>query len=142
MEETQKQCPFCGNDDLKITREMMRPWALHQEMLKQYRMFSYQKSIPAVQQPLYSTLPDAEEMKLAPGCKNIRIASRTNQRIIMLNKGSDDKGFMVCKDCGAAMPGDDISVLNDVNRPYKSKYARSRCRHGNSFNVNLGYDFT
>ena len=59
----------------------------------------------------------------------------------MLNKGSDDKGFMVCKDCGAAMPGDDISVLNDVNRPYKSKYARSRCRHGNSFNVNLGYDF-
>lgn len=95
----------------------------------------------AVQQPLYSTLPDAEEMKLAPGCKNIRIASRTNQRIIMLNKGLDDKGFMVCKDCGAAMPGDDISVLNDVNRPYKSKYARSRCRHGNSFNVNLGYDF-
>ena len=80
-------------------------------------------------------------MKLAPGCKNIRIASRTNQRIIMLNKGSNDKGFMVCKDCGAAMPGDDISVLNDIKRPYKSKYAQNRCRHGNSFNVNLGYDF-
>lgn len=78
--------------------------------------------------------------KLAPGCKNIRIASRTNQRIIMLNKGSDDKGFMVCKDCGASMPGDNISVLNDINRPYKSKFARNRCRHGNSFNVNLGYD--
>ena len=26
MEENTKQCPFCGNDDLKITREMMRPW--------------------------------------------------------------------------------------------------------------------
>lgn len=59
----------------------------------------------------------------------------------MLNKGVDDKGFMVCKDCGAAMPGDDISVLNDINRPYKSKYARSKCRHNNCFNVNLGYDF-
>ena len=39
------------------------------------------------------------------------------------------------------MPGDDISVLNDINRPYKSKFARGRCRHGNSFNINLGYDF-
>ena len=39
------------------------------------------------------------------------------------------------------MPGDNISVLNDINRPYKSKFARNRCRHGNSFNVNLGYDF-
>lgn len=39
------------------------------------------------------------------------------------------------------MPGDDISVLNDINRPYKSKYARSKCHHSNCFNVNLGYDF-
>ena len=39
------------------------------------------------------------------------------------------------------MPGDDISVLNDINRPYKSKYARSKCRHSNYFNVNLCYDF-
>lgn len=39
------------------------------------------------------------------------------------------------------MPGDDISVLNDISRPYKSKYVRSKCRHSNYFNVNLGYDF-
>ena len=141
MEENTKQCPFCGNDDLKITREMMRPWGFAPRNAEAIPDVQLSEEYTAVQQPLYSTLPDAEEMKLAPGCKNIRIASRTNQRIIMLNKGSDDKGFMVCKDCGAAMPGNDISVLNDVNRPYKSKYARSRCRHGNSFNVNLGYDF-
>lgn len=59
----------------------------------------------------------------------------------MLNKGSDDRGFMVCKDCGAAMPGDDASVLKDIGRPYKSKFARSKCHHSDSFNVNLGYDF-
>ena len=141
MEENTKQCPFCGNDALKITREMMRPWGFAPRNAEAIPDVQLSEEYTAVQQPLYSTLPDAEEMKLAPSCKNIRIASRTNQRIIMLNKGSDDKGFMVCKDCGAAMPGDDISVLNDVNRPYKSKYARSRCRHGNSFNVNLGYDF-
>lgn len=141
MEEKTKRCPFCGSSDLKITREMMRPWGFAPRNAESIPDVQLSEEYTAVQQPLYSTLPDAEEMKLAPDCKNIRIASRTNQRIIMLNKGSDDKGFMVCKDCGAAMPGDDISVLNDINRPYKSKYARSKCRHGNSFNVNLGYDF-
>ena len=141
MEEKTKHCPFCGNDDLKITREMMRPWGFAPRNAEAIPDVQLSEEYTAVQQPLYSTLPDAEEMKLAPGCKNIRIASRTNQRIIMLNKGSDDKGFMVCKDCGASMPGDNISVLNDINRPYKSIFARSRCRHSNSFNVNLGYDF-
>lgn len=141
MEEKTKRCPFCGNSDLKITREMMRPWGFAPRNAESIPDVQLSEEYTAVQQPLYSTLPEAEEMKLAPGCKNIRIASRTNQRIIMLNKGSDDKGFMVCKDCGAAMPGDDVSVLNDINRPYKSKYARSKCRHSNCFNVNLGYDF-
>ncbi len=140
-EEGIKRCPFCGNKDLKITREMMRPWGFAPRNAESIPDVQLSEEYTAVQQPLYSTLPDAEEMKFAPGCKNIRIASRTNQRIIMLNKGINDKGFMVCKDCGAAMPGDDISVLNDINRPYKSKFARGRCRHGNSFNVNLGYDF-
>ena len=141
MEEKTKCCPFCGNSDLKITREMMRPWGFAPRNAESIPDVQLSEEYTAVQQPLYSTLPEAEEMRLAPGCKNIRIASRTNQRIIMLNKGTDDKGFMVCKDCGAAMPGDDVSVLNDINRPYKSKYARSRCRHSNCFNVNLGYDF-
>ena len=141
LEENTKRCPFCGNRDLKISREMMKPWGFAPRNAEAIPDVQLSEEYTAVQQPLYSTLPDAEEMKLVSDCKNIRIASRTNQRIIMLNKGSNDKGFMVCKDCGASMPGDDISVLNDVNRPYKSKYARSRCRHGNSFNVNLGYDF-
>lgn len=141
MEENTKLCPFCGNDNLKITRDMMRPWGFAPRNAEEIPDVQLSEEYTAVQQPLYSTLPDAEEMKLTPDCKNIRIASRTNQRIIMLNKGSNDKGFMVCKDCGAAMPGNDISVLNGINRPYKSKNARSRCRHGNAFNVNLGYDF-
>lgn len=141
MEEKTKHCPFCGNKDLRISREMMRPWGFAPRNAEAILDVQLSEEYTAVQQPLYSTLPDAEEMKLAPGCKNIRIASRTNQRIIMLNKGSDDKGFMVCKDCGASMPGDNISVLNDINRPYKSKFARNRCRHANSLNVNLGYDF-
>lgn len=141
MDEDTKRCPFCGNSELKETREMLRPWGFAPRNADAIPDVQLSEEYTAVRQPLYSTLSDAEDMKLIPNCKNIRIASRTNQRIIMLNKGSDNKGFMVCKDCGAAMPGDDLSVLNDIQRPYKSKFARSKCHHTNAFNVNLGYDF-
>ena len=39
------------------------------------------------------------------------------------------------------MPGDDPSVLTKILRPYRSKFNRSRCRHADTVNVNLGYDF-
>ena len=94
-----------------------------------------------VQQPLYSTLPESDEMKAIPHTTYIRMASRTNQRIIMLNKGDSDHGFMVCPECGAAMPGDDIHALDGVMRPYRSKLVRGGCRHSNAIDVNLGYDF-
>ncbi|PNC30832.1 hypothetical protein CXU17_04635 [Akkermansia muciniphila] len=141
MNEATKNCPFCGNRELEETREMLRPWGFAPKNAKAISEVQLSEEYTAVQQPLYSTLPDAEEMKLIPNCKNIRIASRTNQRIIMLNKGADNKGFMVCKDCGAAMPGDDCSVLKDIERPYKPQYPRGKCHHTNTFNVNLGYDF-
>ena len=59
----------------------------------------------------------------------------------MINNGPDFRGFMVCKDCGAAMPGNDYRALDDVQRPYVSKYARGKCRHTEAINVSLGYDF-
>ena len=140
-EENITTCPFCGNGDLSLSRQMMRPWGFAPRNAEAIPEVQLSEEYSSVQQPLYSTLPQAEEMSLAPGCKNIRIASRSNQRIIMMNKGTEEKGFMVCKDCGASMPGDDVSVLKDIRRPYKSKYARGECRHINAFNVNLGYDF-
>ncbi len=120
---------------------MLRPWGFAPKNAEAIPDAQLSEEYSAVQQPLYSTLPDSDEMFLVPNCKYIRIASRTNQRIIMMNKGTENRGFMVCKDCGAAMPGDDLHALDDVQRPYKSKFARSRCRHMNSVNVNIGYDF-
>lgn len=135
------QCPFCGNRHLQPTRAMLRPWGFAPKNARSIPDAQLTEEYTAVQQPLYSTLPDAEDMQLIPHCKNIRFASRTNQRIIMLNTGANDKGFMVCQDCGAAMPGEDDSVLQDLKRPYIEKRARSECQHKNTINVNLGYDF-
>ena len=57
----------------------------------------------------------------------------------MFNRGIGGKGFMVCCDCGAAIPGDDESVLNNLMRPYRLN--KVRCKHTDVLNVNLGYDF-
>ena len=136
-----RQCPFCGNKALAITRPMLKPWGFAPKNAQAIPYAQLREEYTAVQQPLYSTLPESEEMKTVPHTKHIRIASRTNQRIIMLNKGDNDQGFMVCPECGASMPGDGSDVLKDVMRPYKSKMTRGRCKHTNAINVNLGYDF-
>ena len=39
------------------------------------------------------------------------------------------------------MPGDKAEVLNKIERPYKVRFAHGKCRHTNTMNVNLGYDF-
>lgn len=134
-------CPFCGNEKLTYSRQMLRPWGFAPRDGESIPEVQLSEEYTAVQQPLYSTLPDAEEMQSVPGWEHVRIASRKNQRIIMMNKGSEDHGFMVCKDCGAAFPGDDSSALENIRRPYKSKYLRGPCKHSNAININLGYDF-
>ncbi len=140
-EEKRDACPFCGGAIHYDTRSMLRPWGFAPKNARPITDVQLDEEYTRVQPPLYSTLPDAEEMFTVPGCMNIRLASRTNQRIIMMNRGSGDKGFMVCRDCGAAMPGDTPDVLKDISRPYNTRFPASKCRHADVININLGYDF-
>lgn len=141
FEEGNTSCPFCGNSVLEESRQMLRPWGFAPKDATSIADAQLVEEYSSAQQPLYSTLPDSDEMSDIPGCRNIRIASRTNQRIIMMNRGPQNRGFMVCQDCGAAMPGDMPNALDKVQRPYISKFARGKCRHSSLLNVNLGYDF-
>ena len=136
------KCPFCGNPNLSAMRQMLRPWGFAPKNARTIQNAQLVEEYSSVQQPLYSTLPDGDEMQHINGCENIRIAARTNQRLIMINTGENNKGFMVCEDCGAAMPGDNIDVLKNINRPYRPKVSSwTRCKHSSAINVNLGYDF-
>ena len=141
MEEKVDACPFCGKKDLTDDRQMLRPWGFAPKNGEAILDSQLIEDYSAVQQPLYSTLPDADEMRELSDCKNIRMAIRKNQRIIMLNKGSEDQGFMVCRDCGAAVPGKDPNALKNLQRPYKSRFVKSKCQHSDCAHVNLGYDF-
>lgn len=50
---------------------------------------------------------------------------------------------MVCKDCGAAVPGDDESALRKIQKPYRHPHKRYECHHPASQVVNtyLGNQF-
>lgn len=140
-EESLTLCPFCSSKSIISSKPLLRPWGFAPKDGKSISKAQLIEQYTSVQQPLYSTLPNFSDMISVSNCDNIRIASRTNQRIIMMNKGVQDCGFMVCKDCGASMPGDDERVLNSIYRPYNNKYAGKKCNHLNTVNVNLGFDF-
>lgn len=137
----EKVCPFCGNKDIEPSLPMLRPWGFAPKNGRYIPVVQLDEEYTSAQQPLYSTMPKSEDIVPLGDCKNIRIASRTNQRIIMLNRGSANHGFEVCVDCGAAYPGDNEDVLKGLQRPYRSAFAISKCHHRDSINVNLGYDF-
>ena len=138
-------CPFCGGSSLKSTRPMLRPWGFAPKNARFIQEAQLTEEYSSAQQPFYSTLPEADEMRSILDCTHIRMASRANQRIVMLNRGPSSQGFMVCKDCGAAMPGDTDDVFRvkgkEVGRPYRSKFAQSPCKHFETVHVDLGYDF-
>lgn len=140
-EDYHEFCPFCGNSVLTNMLPMLRPWGFAPRNAASIETAQLNEEYTATQQPLYSTLPDADDVTDVDGCAKIRMAVRPNQRIIMLNKGVNDKGFTICCDCGAAMPGDDPVVLKDILRPYRSKFNKTRCKHTDTDHVNLGYDF-
>ena len=140
-EDNHTSCPFCGNASLTHMLPMLRPWGFAPRNATHIETAQLNEEYSAIQQPLYSTLPDKDDVISIDGYKNIRMAVRPNQRIIMLNKGIGNRGFTICCDCGAAMPGDDPIVLKDVMRPYRSKFNKTKCKHIETDNVNLGYDF-
>ena len=118
---------------------MLRPWGFAPVNAKSTPASRVDETYSWVEQPLYSTLPDSGDMVPVEGCVNLRMANRKGQRIIMINTGGGD-GFLVCKDCGAAVPAAQEDMLKKVvGRPYWSKLRR--CNHSDLINTNLGYDF-
>ncbi len=136
----QNVCPFCGGNlsDKDQLHNMIRPWGFAplnaQPVSSEQLMEQYSSATP----PMYSDLPEGD-MESVSECRHIRKAVRPDQNIIMLNRGPLNKGFVLCPDCGAMMPGNDPQkALNDVKQPYFSKYS---CKHPKAEVVNLGFQF-
>ena len=74
---------------------------------------------------------------------NLRYSKRDDDPLIIVNKGPKSKGFMVCKECGAAVPGDDSVPLSKMLKPFVHPHNKFDCRHSASqiTNTYLGSQF-
>ncbi|WP_163468185.1 DEAD/DEAH box helicase [Fusobacterium sp. IOR10] len=128
-------CPFCG-ESVK-THSLLKPWGfapLNGESIKESQA---ENVVSYAEEPCYSLTPEKDDFK-SLNFENIRVAKRPDQPLIILNKGKNLKGFNVCKDCGAAVPGDE--EFYKVKKPFKTKFNKS-CNHSNFQNVYLGHKF-
>ena len=132
------KCYFCGKGTIsKSEKPMIRPWGFAPKNGTQLSSSNVKEEVTFAQEPIYSTLPNnGKDIKVVNDYQHLKIANRKNQRIIMMNTGGNGRGFMLCKACGASMPGNDIKVLQNIQAPDKKS-----CSHPEMINVDLGYDF-
>lgn len=131
-------CPFCGEASLQPLQPMVRPWGFSPKDNRP-EAANVVDEYSATGTPLYSTLPDESGMEDIKGYNSVRKAVRQDQRIILLNRGRENKGFTICRKCGAVVPGDDASDLRGRKRPGNA--VRALCNHADTMNIILGYDF-
>lgn len=132
-----KKCPLCGG---KIeSHRMIKPWGFAAREGKSIPETYDEQEYSYVSEPSYSSMPSGE--KMIQISEYIKLENRENQKLVLVNKGPEEKGFELCEDCGATEP----SIINPKEReqrkrPYKLLYKKDdsmKCKHTYS-NVYLG----
>ncbi len=140
--EIQSKCPFCGKETIRC-QKMLKPWGFAPVNGIKTREAEAEAEMTYAEEPCYSITPRENEMETAEGFVNLRYSKRADDPLIILNKGPKSAGFMVCKDCGAAVPGDDEALLRKIGKPYMRPSAYYNCHHpaGSVVNTYLGNQF-
>ena len=136
----QAECPFCGQKSIE-KQNLLKPWGFAPINGTSTREIGAESEISYAEDPCYSITPKEDEMVMAVGFDHLRYSKRDSDPLIILNKGEKSQGFTVCKDCGAAIPGDDPLGLSKIRKPYKHPYINFECMHPSSVNTYLGSQF-
>lgn len=127
LEHTEK-CPFCGSRNIQ-QKSLLKPWGFAPVAGRAQACIDNSSENTYAEMPCYSITPAEEDMKCLPEYENLRYSKRSNDPLIILNKGINGKGFMICSDCGAAVSGDDPKLLKKIMKPYVHPHNNSRCQH-------------
>lgn len=136
------KCPFCGSEiNTSIENKMLIPWSFAPKNGKEINESEANSELTYADDPCYSATPsnDLKQTKFA----NIKIANRKNEEIIILNKGVKNRGFDICKECGAAKIHDDKSLKESgYKAPFTVRGKEISCSHSNvAEGVFLGNNF-
>lgn len=138
-----KNCPFCGNDNVQ-QKFILKPWGFAPINGRKQGENDDDADISYAENPSYSITPSEDEMMDVESYDNLRYSKRSDDPLIIVNKGPKSKGFMICKDCGAAVPGDDSIPLSKILKPFvHPHYKNYFCHHPASqiTNTYLGSQF-
>lgn len=133
-----KQCPFCKSKDIGI-KQMLKPWGFAPLNAVSIPESEAENEVSYAEEPCYSATPTKDDLQ-DTDFYNIKKARRADQTLIILNKGPKGKGFNVCKDCGAAVTGEE-KLNKDIGKPFKHPRIFRNCFHNDIENVVLGHNF-
>lgn len=132
-------CPFCGENKIE-TKQMVKPWGFAPINGMSIRESEAENERSYAENPSYAATP-SDHMEVVSPFSHVRMAKRSNQQLLIINKGINSEGFIICKDCGAAVSSGDLAALssNKVQKPYVNPLSYKRCNH-NSISAYLGTD--
>lgn len=135
-------CPFCRNDTIK-SQHILKPWGFAPVNGQSIREAEAEAEMSYAELPSYAAPIRDDEMMKSTDFKNLRYGRLADQPLTILNQGPDGKGFEICKNCGAAVPGDDFKELIKIGQPYRNPYVKSQCQHplDRIANTFLGHQF-
>lgn len=135
-------CPFCGNDNIQ-QKFVLKPWGFAPISGRKQDEADDISDDSFAENPSYSITPTEDEMVCVETYDNLRYSKRSSDPLIIVNKGPKSKGFMICKDCGAAVPGNDANPLSKILKPFVHPYNKVPCHHPASriTNTYLGSQF-
>lgn len=137
-----KECPFCQQESIKY-QYVIKPWGFAPIDGINIREAEAEAEISYAELPSYASPIKDSEMKQSRDFSLIRYSRLTDQPLMILNQGPEGKGFTVCEDCGAAVPGESRFELQKISPPYRHPRLRTRCSHPDNriTNAFLGHSF-
>lgn len=135
-------CPFCREDSVKH-QYLLRPWGFAPINGQSIREAEADAEVSYAELPSYAAPIRDKDMLEVDEYPLLRYGKLVNQQLTIINQGPDGNGFMICKDCGAAMPGNKEDSLKNIRQPYKHPYVKEYCYHQshNITNTFLGHQF-
>lgn len=137
-DEVEENCPFCASSDIIEMAPMVRPWGFSPRD-NRAEAANAREEYSSSEVPLYSTVPSESMLEPIAGFSMVKKSVRQDQRIILLNTGSQEEGFTICRHCGAIAPGNNAAALHGRKRPGTG--TTQACSHTWTEHINLGYDF-
>ena len=134
------KCPFCSQETIG-SQHVVKPWGFAPVEGRAIRAAEVDSEITYAELPSYASPIKDEEMIQSNDYKELRYGRLSDQPLTILNEGPDSTGFTICKDCGAAVPGDDDIALRKIRQPYNHPRYRQQCTHPDITNAFLGDSF-